>query len=298
MTDWRRSDWHPGSDVHWESWSINGEVCIAGLVPPFAGCARLACCLVWLLRSFASSCRRTYDSTGALVFTYCGARTPTTLARALSLRFDVALQDARLIRQHVHWRGGDANACRWPSLWLEGSTIEYLPETPFPRGREARQKLVVLAEERQVFVSARPAKLADSVRLKWAKGLEMLASVDDDAVASLLHEDEQGFLVNMFVLVHKQPARKVQPRPSLQESYRRHEMLMAELVSLGEAKRLPVAWHALWRLPPGMTWDDPVAQPWTRYPAVSFAMGVRPLQRDPSGATPSVGASRRGMGLT
>ncbi len=102
----------------------------------------------------------------------------------------------------------------------------------------------------------------------------------------------------MFVLVHKQPARKVQPRPSLQESYRRHEMLMAELVSLGEAKRLPVAWHALWRLPPGMTWDDPVAQPGTSYPAVSFAMGVRPLQRDPSGATPSVGASRRGMGLT
>ncbi len=68
--------------------------------------------------------------------------------------------------------------------------------------------------------------------------------------------------VNMFVLVHKQPARKVQPRPSLQESYRRHEMLMADLVSRGEGKRLPVAWQALWRLPPGMTWDDPVAQPW------------------------------------
>lgn len=39
-------------------------------------------------------------------------------------------------------------------------------------------------------------------------------------------------IANMFVLVHKQPARKVQPRPSLQESYRRHEMLMADLVSL------------------------------------------------------------------
>ncbi len=83
--DVRRPDWLLESDVHWESWTINGEVCVVGLVPPFAGGARLAYCLVWLLRSFASRCRRTYDGTGALVFGYCGARTLTTLACALSL---------------------------------------------------------------------------------------------------------------------------------------------------------------------------------------------------------------------
>jgi len=55
-------------------------------------------------------------------------------------------------------------------------------------------------------------------------------------------------------------------------------MLMADLVPLGESKRLFVARHALSRLPPGMTWDDLAAKPWMRYLAVSFVMGVRPLQ--------------------
>lgn len=280
MIDCRKPGWHPGEGVCWESWSINGEVCIAGLAPPSAGCTSLAHCLVWQMRGFASRCRRTYGGTGALVFTYCGPRTPTTLARDLALRFDVALFDARLIRDHVRYRGGAPAACRWPALWLEGDTREYLlPGMPIPRGRSVRHKLVLLAEERQVFVPSRSTTLAESAIRKWDKGLDVLAGVDEDAVAGVLDDDVHGFLVNMFVLVHRQPSGGIRPRPSLEESYRQHEMLVAALSPSGEIKRLPVAWHALWRLPPSMTWVAPARQPWMRYPAVSFVMGARPLQQ-------------------
>jgi len=34
-------DWCRESGVYWESWSLNGEACITGLDPPFAGGARL-----------------------------------------------------------------------------------------------------------------------------------------------------------------------------------------------------------------------------------------------------------------
>jgi hypothetical protein len=197
----------------------------------------------------------------------------------LSLEFDLALQDARLIRQRVRHRGGDPAACRWPGFWLEGTVLDYLhPGISIGRGREAHSKLVVLAEERQVFVTARLTGSTARIKQKWEDGLKVLAAVDDDAVASLLAEDEQGFLVNMLVLVHEQPAGKIRPRPSMEESYRRHQRLIAELAPLGEAKRLPVAWHAVWRVPPRMKWDDAAGEPWMRYPAVSFAMGVRPLQ--------------------
>jgi hypothetical protein len=42
--------------------------------------------------------------------------------------------------------------------------------------------------------------------------------------------------------------------PSAGMSYRRHQRLIDKLAPLGEAERLPVAWHALWRLPPRMKW--------------------------------------------
>ncbi len=276
------SNWRPKAGVLWESWSINGEVCIKGLVPPFAGGARLANCLTWLLRSFASRCRGTYNDTGEIVFTYIGARTSTTLAWALSLGFDLTLQDPKLIRQHVRRHGGDPAACRWPAFWLEGGTYQYIPVHP---AGAARQKLVVLAEERQVFVSARPARIPDSVRRKWMEGLEVLAGVDKGIVLHLLDKDKECYLTNMFVLVHQQPAGKVRPRPSLEENYRRHEGLIAELAPLGKEKRLPLSWHALWRLPSGMKWNDPAGESWMRYPAVSFAMGVRRLQPG-AGRTP------------
>ena len=41
---------------------------------------------------------------------------------------------------------------------------------------------------------------------------------------------------------------------------------------------LPVSWHALWRLPPAMTWSKPGGRAWMRYPAVSFLAAVRPLR--------------------
>lgn len=277
------SDWRPERGVLREYWSINGEVCIKGLFPPFAGGSRLAHCLTWLLRSFASRCRKVRKGTGELGFTYTGARTSTTLAWALSLGFDLSLQDLNLIRWHVRRRGGDPAACRWPGLWLEGATVEYIP---VPSGRAVPQKLVVLAEQQQVFISAKSAGITDRVRRKWEEGLKALAGVDERAVVRILDGDEECFLVNMFVLVHQQPAGRVQPRPSLKESYRRHEDLIAELAPPGEAKRLPVRWHALWRLPPGMTWNEPKGISWMRYPAVSFVMGVRILKSDTAPVDP------------
>ena len=46
----------------------------------------------------------------------------------------------------------------------------------------------------------------------------------------------------MLVLVN--PAAKVRPRPSLEQSYRRHEALVAGLASHGGGTRLPLPWHA------------------------------------------------------
>lgn len=276
------------SSAYRESWSINGEVCISGLVPPFAGGAKLAHCLVWLLRSFARRCRSTYNHTGALVFTYSGARTATTLDWALSLGFDLALQDPKLIRDHVRNRGGKPAACRWPRFWLEGVSVDYiLPGVLLPRGRAVEHKLVVLAEERQVFASARGAGLPDGILRMWVAGLEALTQVDPDAVPRL-REGEEGFLVNMFVLVHRHPAGRIRPRPSFEESRSRHENLIAGLAPSAEAKGLPLTWHALWRLPSGMKWNGPAGDSWMRYPAVSFAMGVRKLQPGPAAALASI----------
>ena len=74
--DWRTPGWCHESGGHWESWSLNGEACITELDPPFAGGAKLASCLTWLVRSFASHCRRTHDATGALAFKCTGPRMP------------------------------------------------------------------------------------------------------------------------------------------------------------------------------------------------------------------------------
>ncbi len=272
-------EWRPGPGAHWESWSLNGEVCITGRVPPLPGGGRLASCLTWLLRTVASRCRRTHDATGALAFTGTGSRAPSTLARAMSLSFALALEDPALIQDRVRRRGGDPGACRWPAFWLEGEVYDYLVHgQPVPPGRTPRRKLVVLAEARQVFVLARAATLAAGVRRAWANGLEIVAGIDGAAVSGLLDEDEHAFLLNMLVLVHARPAGKVRPRSPLEESYRRHEGLIADLAPLAEAKGLPVAWHALWRLPPAMTWSEPGGESWMRYPAVSFAAAVRPLR--------------------
>ena len=109
-------------------------------------------------------------------------------------------------------------------------------------------------------------------------GLDAVARVDGAAVTGLLDDDEHAFLLTMMVLVHARPAANAQPRPPLEESYLRHEGLIAGLVPSAQATGLPVAWHALWRLPPAMTWSEPGGKPWMRYPAVSFMAAVRPLQ--------------------
>ena len=281
MHPMRRPAWQPGPGAHWESWSLNGEVVITGLVPPQSGVARLASCLTWLLRTFASRCRRTHDGTGALAFACTGSRGPSTLAWAMSLWFDLALQEPRLIRERVRRRGGDPTACRWPTFWLEGDVYDYITGGQrIPHGRTPHRTLVVLAEEQQVFVPARTVALTASVRRVWGSGIDAVARVDiaGDAVSRLLDQDEHAFLVNMLALVHARPATHVRPRPPLEESYRRHESLVAELAPPAEAKGLPVTWHALWRLPPAMTWSAPGGESWIRYPAISFAAAARRLR--------------------
>ena len=277
--DSRTPTWCREAGIHWENWSHNGEVCLAGLDPPFAGGARLASCLTWLLRAFASQCRRTYTATGAFALTGTGPRMPSTLAVTMSLSFDLALRDPRLIRERVRRRGGDPAAARWPALWLEGAAYDYvIGRDPFPPVGTPRRKLVVLAEERQAFVPARTGKVAVRVRRAWEQSLDAVAGIGG-AFIGRCDEDEHAFLVSMLVLVHTHPAGTTRPRSPLEESYRRHEGLIAELATSAHAKRLRLEWHALWRLPPAMTWSEPDGESWMRYPAVSFAAAVRPLRR-------------------
>jgi hypothetical protein len=275
--DWQTPAWCREAEVHWENWSLNGEVCLTGLDPPIVGGARLASCLTWLLRSFAGQSRRTYDATGAFALTCTGLRMPSTLAVTMSLSFDLALWDPRLIRERVRRRGGDP-AARWPTLWLEGAAYDYvIGRDPFPPVGTRRRKLVILGEERQVFVPARTGKLAARIRRAWEQSLDGVARIDG-AFIGLRDEDEHAFLVNMLLLVHTHPAGSNRLRSSLEESYRRHEELIADLATSAHLKGLPVEWHALWRLPPAMTWSEPGREPWMRYPAVSLAAAARPLR--------------------
>ena len=121
------------------------------------------------------------------------------------------------------------------------------------------------------------AGLPAGARRAWANGLDAVAGVDAASLHGLLAEDEHAFAVNMLVLVHAWPTRPARPRPSLEESCGRHERLMAELAPAAEAKGAAVAWHALWRLPPSMTWSERGRDAWMRYPAVSATAAVRPL---------------------
>lgn len=164
----------PGPNARWESWSRNGEVCIAGLDPPFTGGARLASCLTWLLGSFASHCRRTHDGTGALAFTCTGARMPSTLAMSMAFSFDLALRDPKLIRERVRRRGGDDAGQRWPKLWLEGAVYEYvIGRDPFPSVGTPRRRIVFLAEEGQVQVPARTAAALPAGARRAGRGVWM-----------------------------------------------------------------------------------------------------------------------------
>jgi hypothetical protein len=195
------SGWRPGPDVHWESWSRNGEVCIGGLNPPFAGGARLASCLTWLLREFASRCRRTHDAAGALALTIKSPRLPSPLAMSMVLSFDLALRDPKLIRERVRRRGGDGAVRRWPAFWLEGAVYEYvIGREPFPPVGTPRRKLLLLAEENQAVVPARPAVAlpAGACRV-WSNSLDAIASVDGADVRGLLVGDEHAGAAKSFM---------------------------------------------------------------------------------------------------
>jgi hypothetical protein len=271
--------WRPGRNVHWEAWSRNGEVCITGLDPPFTGGARLASCLTWLLRSFASHCRRTHDATGALAFTCRSPGLPSVLALLMALSFDVALRDPKLIRERVRRRGGDRVARRWPAFWLEGSVYEYvIGREPFPPVGTPRRKLLLLVEESQAIAPARPSALLPVAACRaWSKGLDAVASVEAADVRDLAVNDEHAFAVNVLVFVHAWPVRPARPRPPLQASFQRHEELVAGVAPAADAKGVAIAWQALWRLPPAMTWSEPGGDAWMRYPAVSIVAAVRPL---------------------
>jgi hypothetical protein len=190
---------------------------------------------------------------------------PSILVRTMVSHSDLALGDAKLIRERVRRRGGgDPDGCRWPSLWLEGKAYDYvLGRDPYPPGGWPRERFVILAEERQVSVPARGTKFAAGAHTAWKRGLDAVAGIDGAALAGLLANDERAFLLNMLVLVHAWPAAKAQPRLPLEESYKRHEALISELAPSAREANLPVAWHALWRLPPAMTWSEPGGKPVT-----------------------------------
>lgn len=275
----RADGWHPGPDCYWESWSRNGEVCITGLDPPVAGGTRLASCLTWLLRSFASHCRLTHDATGALAFTCTSPRMPSALAVSMALSFDLALRDPKLIRARVRRRGGVGVRGRLPALWLEGSVYEYVVgRDAHPAVGTARRRILLLAEERQAFAPCPAgAGLPAAARRAWADGLDGIADIDDASVAAILENDAQAFAVNLFVLVHRWPAAKVHARPTLDESYRRHQVLINELATDAAARDLSLPWNALWRLPPAMTCVEHSGTVWMRCPAVSVAVAGRPI---------------------
>lgn len=199
----------------------------------------------------------------------------------MAVSFDLALRDPRVVRARVIRRGGSPTACRWPTFWMEGSVYEYvIGRDPFPPVGTPRRRLILVGEERQVFAPAQAAKLSTRIRSAWASDLESVAALDGAALARLLHQDEHAFGLCMLVLVHRWPAGSPRPRPSLEDSWRRHEQLIAELARPARAKGLPIAWHAVWRLPPAMTWNAPGEHGWMRYPAVSFAAAVQSLQAE------------------
>jgi hypothetical protein len=266
-----------GHNCHWENWTRNGEVCIVGLDPPSGG-VRLASCMTWLLRSFASHCRCIHDATGELVFMCTGAGMPSALVTTIAHSFNLALSDPKLIQARVARRGGTAGR-PWPTLWLETAVHEYvLGREPFPAVGSPRRKILLLANEQQVWVQAGGvAKVPAGAARAWRTGLDAFGELDESAASMVLGKDEHAFALNVMVLVHTWPEAPVRPRPGLDESYERHQRTVSELATVGEEKGLPVAWHALWRLPPAMTWTPPGAQAWARYPAVSLVAAARPL---------------------
>jgi len=140
-------------------------------------------------------------------------------------------------------------------------------------------KLTVLAEEQQVCVSTATGPLRAVTSRKWSNGIEALGAIDEASVVRAIstEEDGHGYLASILALVHEQPGRTPRRRPALEERWLRHADLIDQLVPVAESNHLPIVWHALWRLPSGMSWADADDRRWMRYPAVSFAIAARPI---------------------
>jgi len=163
-------------------------------------------------------------------------------------------------------------------MWLEEARFDYLlPDRPIPRPRDAPWKLVVLAQERQAFVPSGGSRVGAAVLRGWIRDLDVLAGVDRGLARKLLRPEQHGFMASILALVHEQPAARAQTRPDLDESLDRHEALVQSLRVPAEERDLPLAIHALWRVPPGLTWCEPGGDAWMRYPAVSFAIAASAL---------------------
>ncbi len=249
----------PAVSMTWESWSLNGEACIENLVPSESGGARLAEYLWWTLRELASHCRRVHHASGLIPFEFQGPRTPSAFANALDHWFDLALLDTLSTRERARRLGAQLDAGEWPAYWVE------------------RDDIVLIAEDRQVTISATPGRIAASVRTKWEACLSVVANAVRSGVPKAATKDRHTFLAGVVVAVHRHPPRELRTRPSLEDSLRRHEQIVTVLGQVAEATSTPVTWHALWRLPPGMTvTGPPVSEPWMRYPAVSLVASVLP----------------------
>lgn len=264
----------PAVSMSWESWSINGEACIENLVPPDSGGAKLTEYLWWTLRELASHCRRVYDSSGFIPFEIHGPRTPSVLARALDHWFDLALMDPISIRERVRRLGAELDTSKWPAYWVE------------------REDILLLADERQVTISAAPGRIAASIRKKWQACQRVVGDATKTGIPKAATKYKHAFFAGVLVAIHRQPPGEPRKRPSLDESLHRHEQLATAIGQTAKTQTGAATWHALWRLPPGMTVADPPgSEAWMRYPAMSLVASVSPGV--PTGSTESTRRSRR-----
>ena len=254
-TEWKT----PAASMCWESWSINGEVCIENPVLSDPGGAKLVEHLWWTLRGLASHCRRVHDASGFIPFAIQGTRTPSVLAKALDRWFDLALMDPISIRERVRRLGAHLESGKWPAYWVE------------------RKDILLLVDERQVVVPAAPGRTAAIVRKKWEACLRVVANAAATGIPEIAIKDKQAFLAGVLVAVHQQPPGKPRKRPSLDESLHRHEQLVTAIGQTRNSAPGATTWHALWRLPPGMSEADPPgSEAWMRYPAMSLIASILP----------------------
>lgn len=253
ITEWDT----PAVSMSWESWSINGEACIENRVSSDSGGVKLTEYLWWTLRELASHCRHVYDATGFIPFEIQGPRTPSVLAKALDHWFDLALMDPISIRERVRRLGAERDTSKWPAYWVE------------------REDILLLADERQVMIPAAPGRIAAGVRKKWEACLRAVGNAAKAGIPKAATKDKHAFLAGVLVAVHRQPTGESRKRPSLDDSLHRHEQLVTFIGQTAETLPGPFTWHALWRLPPGMT----VAQPPSTkasmlFPAVSVVASI------------------------